>query len=57
MTEDTYNRMHAAIQWRIQQHSRRLSDGRLLFPRCLAADYRELEKLESNYNNNEKNLD
>lgn len=50
MTEAIYNQRRAAIISRIYRHERTLSNGRAVFPRCLAADYRELEKLDREWN-------
>lgn len=49
MTQDYYTQRREAILLRIQRHSRLLSDGRLAFPRSLAADKRQLKKLENEY--------
>ena len=46
MTDEAYNRSRAEIIVRIIRHEKRLADGRYIFPRCLAADYRELDKLD-----------
>lgn len=46
MTDEAYNRSRAEIIVRILRHEKRLADGRYIFPRCLAADYRELDKLD-----------
>lgn len=46
MTEQIYNQRRAAIISRIYRHNKTFSNGRAVFPRCLAADYRELEKLD-----------
>ena len=46
MTESQYNTSRAEIIVRILRHEKQLSDGRYIFPRCLAADYRELDKLD-----------
>jgi hypothetical protein len=49
MTEEAYMRRRAVIEARIIRHERRLADGRHAYPKCLAADYRELEKLNREY--------
>ena len=51
MTEAQYQARRTAIMLRISRHDKRLSDGRYLYPRCLAADYRELDKLDKEYYN------
>lgn len=47
MTEYEYRR--AVIEQRIREHSVRRPDGSLMFPRCLAADLRQIELLEKEY--------
>ena len=52
MTEEMYKQRRAAIVASIYQHSQRTSDGRLIFPRCLKADYARLDKLDREYGKN-----
>ena len=49
MTEEIYTRRRAAIISRILLHDKKFSDGRPMFPKCLAADYRELDKLDKEW--------
>lgn len=49
MNEQQYNTIRANIVVRILNHERKLYDGRYIFPRCLAADYRELNKLDKQW--------
>lgn len=49
MTDEAYNRSRAEIIVRIMRHEKQLADGRYIFPRCLAADYRELDKLDKQW--------
>lgn len=49
MNEETYYRIRAGILSRIYAHSRRTAKGTLLYPRSLAADKRELERLDREY--------
>lgn len=50
MTEEMYVTRRAVIVSRILQHGKKFSDGRPMFPKCLAADYRALEKLDNEWN-------
>ena len=49
MKEEIYTRRRAAIISRILLHDKKFSDGRPMFPKCLAANYRELEKLDKEW--------
>ena len=51
MTEQQYKTRRLTIEQKIYLHSRTNSSGKPVFPRCLAADYRELEKLDEEYAN------
>jgi len=49
MTEEQYTQRRAVIIGRIYLHSKTFSNGSPKFPRCLAADKKELEKLDREY--------
>ena len=49
MTEEQYTDRRAAIIRRIYLHSATFSNGSYKFPRCLAADKRELKKLDEEH--------
>jgi len=54
MTEEMYVTRRAVIVSRILQHGKKFSDGRPIFPKCLAADYRALEKLDNEWDKNKQ---
>ena len=49
MTRQQYETSRAEIIVRILRHEKTMSDGRYLFPRSLSADYRELDKLDKQW--------
>ena len=49
MTENQYQTSRAEIIVRIIRHEKQRFDGKYIFPRCLAADYRELDKLDKQW--------
>lgn len=51
MTDSQYETSRAEILVHIMRHNKKLYNGRYAFPRCLAADYRELDKLEKQRGN------
>ena len=51
MTEEQYQRRKAMLLARIMRHEKRLANGRYAYPKSLAADYRELNKLNKEYEN------
>ena len=46
MTEEQYQKRKAIIMAKIYKHSEPMASGHPKFPRCLRADYKELDKLE-----------
>lgn len=49
MTDKQYQDSRAEIIIRIMRHDKTLADGRSMYPRCLAAAYRELDKLDEQW--------
>ena len=49
-----YVTRRAVIVSRILQHGKKFSDGKPMFPKCLAADYRALEKLDKEWDKNKQ---
>lgn len=49
MTEEQYLQRRAFIEAKIRKHKDQMANGSPKFPRCLRADYRELDKLEQEW--------